>query len=191
VNTLINKGEETNLPCRRCPNNLGRHSFLKRREHNSLLLTCRLHTDTFLQPVWTGSWGWSFTCRNPTSTTLTRQSRFTSTVLRHAARMCPSSEIKSSIFCDLSPPNYKLRMRVRVVASAVSDSLRPYGLWPARFLSMGLSRQEYWRELPCPSPGDLPDPGIEPASLMSPALAGGFFTTSAAWEAQTVNLVYS
>ena len=82
-------------------------------------------------------------------------------------------------------------MRVCVVASAVSDSLRPCGLWPARFLSMGLSRQEYWRELPCPSPGDLPDPGIEPASLMSPALAGGFFTTSAAWEAQTVNLVYS
>ena len=36
----------------------------------------------------------------------------------------------------------------------------------------------------CPSPGDLPDPGIEPASLMSPSLAGGFFTTSATWEAR-------
>ena len=36
---------------------------------------------------------------------------------------------------------------------------------------MGFSRQEYWRELPCPSPGDLPDPGIEHASLASPALA--------------------
>ena len=34
-----------------------------------------------------------------------------------------------------------------------------------------------------PSSGDLPDPGIKPASLMSPALAGGFFTTSATWEA--------
>ena len=34
----------------------------------------------------------------------------------------------------------------------------------------------------CPPPGDLPDPGIEPTSLMSPALAGGFFTTSAMWE---------
>ena len=56
---------------------------------------------------------------------------------------------------------------------------------------MGLSRQEYWRELPCPSPGDLADPGIEPVSLMSPALAGGFFTTSTTWEAQTVNLGYS
>ena len=41
-------------------------------------------------------------------------------------------------------------------------------------LSMGFSRQEYWSGLPFPSPGDLPDPGIVP---MSPALAGGFFTT--------------
>ena len=43
----------------------------------------------------------------------------------------------------------------------------------------GILRQEYWGGLPCPPPGDLPDPGIEPASLMSPALAGGFFTTNA------------
>ena len=43
-------------------------------------------------------------------------------------------------------------------------------------LSMGFSRQEYWSELPCPPSGDLPDPGMEPAS---PTLAGGFFTTSA------------
>ena len=50
-------------------------------------------------------------------------------------------------------------------------------------LSMGFSRQEYWSELPCPPPRDLPDPGVELASLMSPALAGGFFTTSATWEA--------
>ena len=41
-------------------------------------------------------------------------------------------------------------------------------------LSMGFSRQEYWRELPCPPLGDLSDPGIEPES---PALANGFFTT--------------
>ena len=37
---------------------------------------------------------------------------------------------------------------------------------------------------PCPSPGDLPHPGIDPASLMSPALAGGFFTASTTWETQ-------
>ena len=39
-------------------------------------------------------------------------------------------------------------------------------------LSMGFSRQEYWSGFPCPSPGDLPNPGIEPMSLMSLALAG-------------------
>ena len=45
-------------------------------------------------------------------------------------------------------------------------------------LSMGFSRQESWSELPFPPPGNLPDPGIEPKSLMSPALAGGFSTIS-------------
>ena len=49
-------------------------------------------------------------------------------------------------------------------------------------LSMGFSRQEYWSGLPCPPPGDLPNPGVEPSSLMSPALAGRFFTTNATWE---------
>ena len=45
-------------------------------------------------------------------------------------------------------------------------------------LSMGVSRQQYWNGLLFPPPGDLPDPGIEPA------LADGFFATSATWEAQ-------
>ena len=49
--------------------------------------------------------------------------------------------------------------------------------------SMGFSRQEYWSGLPFPSPGDLPDPGIEPTSLASPALAGGLLATSTTWEA--------
>ena len=52
-------------------------------------------------------------------------------------------------------------------------------------LSMGLSRQEYWSGLPCPPPGDLPNPGNEPATLISPVLAGGFFITSTTWEAPT------
>ena len=46
-------------------------------------------------------------------------------------------------------------------------------LWTVAPLFMRFSRQEYWSGLPCPSPGDLPDPGIKPRSLMSPALAGG------------------
>ena len=44
-------------------------------------------------------------------------------------------------------------------------------------LSTGFPRQEYWSGLPFPSPGDLPDPGIQLTSPSSPALAGGFFTT--------------
>ena len=48
-------------------------------------------------------------------------------------------------------------------------------------LSTGFFRQEHWGGLPFPSPGDLPDPGIK--SLTSPTLAGGFFTSSATWEA--------
>ena len=56
-------------------------------------------------------------------------------------------------------------------------------------LSMEFSRQEYWSELLFPPAGDLPDPGIEPVSLMSPALASGFFTTSATWEAHN-KLIY-
>ena len=47
-------------------------------------------------------------------------------------------------------------------------------------LSMGFSRREYWVELP--PPGYLPNPGIEPISLVSSALAGEFFTTGASWD---------
>ena len=50
-------------------------------------------------------------------------------------------------------------------------------------LFMVFSRKEYWDGLPCSPPGDLPDPGIEHASPMFPALAVSFFTTSNTWEA--------
>ena len=56
-------------------------------------------------------------------------------------------------------------------------------------LSTGFSRQEYWSGLPCPPPGDLLKPGIEPTSFTSPALASGFFTASTTWEAH--NITYS
>ena len=58
-------------------------------------------------------------------------------------------------------------------------------------LSMGFFRQEHWSGLPCPPPGDLPNPEIRPESLISPALAGGFLTTSAIWEAQKILLFLS
>ena len=68
--------------------------------------------------------------------------------------------------------------------SVMSDSFAtPWTVALQTPLSMGFSRQEYWSGLPCPPPGDLPNPGIEAMSLTSPTLAGRFFTTSAAWEA--------
>ena len=67
------------------------------------------------------------------------------------------------------------------VHSVVPDSATP---WIARqaSLSIGFSRQEYWSGLLLPTQGALPDPGIKPASLACPVLAGGFFTTSSTWE---------
>ena len=67
--------------------------------------------------------------------------------------------------------------------SSVSNSAT---LWTAACqvpLSMGFSRQECWSGLPWPPSGDLPNPGIEPTFLRSPALAGRFFTTGDNWEA--------
>ena len=54
-------------------------------------------------------------------------------------------------------------------------------------LSMGFFRQEYWSGLPCPASKDLVSPRTEPTSLMSPAFAGRFFTTSTTWEAHYID----
>ena len=64
-------------------------------------------------------------------------------------------------------------------SSVVSNSLQPHGSPDQAPLSMGFPRQEYWNGLSFPSPGDLPDAGIEPATFVAPALAGGFFPISA------------
>ena len=53
---------------------------------------------------------------------------------------------------------------------------------------MGFSRRKYWSGLPCLPPGDIPEPGIEPTSLMSPALAGRLFTTSTTQKAHWLSL---
>ena len=59
----------------------------------------------------------------------------------------------------------------------MSDSGTPRTVELQALLPMGLSRQEYWSGLPCPSPGDLSKPGIKPASPCSSCIAGKFFTT--------------
>ena len=69
----------------------------------------------------------------------------------------------------------------------MSNSLQPHGLYIAHQapLSMKFSKQEFWSRLPFPSPGDLPDPGIERASLTSPALGGRFFISCTTWKTPT------
>ena len=62
-----------------------------------------------------------------------------------------------------------------VVAKSRQTLATPWTVARQATLSKGVPRQEYWSGLPVPSPGNLPDPGIEP---MSPALVGGFFTTA-------------
>ena len=61
--------------------------------------------------------------------------------------------------------------------TGVTNSVTPRTVARQAPLSMEFSRQEYWSGLPCTPPGDLPNPGIELMSLVSLALAGGFFIT--------------
>ena len=70
-----------------------------------------------------------------------------------------------------------------LVAKSCLTLLRCHGVALLTPLSVGFPRQESRNGLPFSPPGDLPDPGIEPESPVFPALAGGFLTTSATWEA--------
>ena len=90
----------------------------------------------------------------------------------------------------------KVCLRAFSVASVVFSSVTPWTVTHQAPLSVGFSRQEYWNWLPRPPPRDLPDPGIEPGSLTSPAVVDcflSFFSTSTtSWEApKLVNVLYS
>ena len=89
-----------------------------------------------------------------------------------------SREKKQKIFNDMHV--------CMLVTSVVFHSLWPCTITYQAPLSMGFSRQEYWSGLPCPPPGDLPNPGIKPMSLMSPMLAGNIFTNTITWEVPSV-----
>ena len=73
-------------------------------------------------------------------------------------------------------------MRARVLGCA-RLSATPWAVAGQAPLSTGFSRQEHWSGPPFPPPGGLPDPGLKPTSLASPAVAGRRFTTGATWEA--------
>ena len=81
-----------------------------------------------------------------------------------------------------SSPHWQLGVSFSLTVVLVTQScptlVTPWTVARQAPLSMGFSRQEYWTGLPFPPPGNLPNPGIEPVSLASPALASGFFTTA-------------
>ena len=86
-------------------------------------------------------------------------------------------------FNEVCTPQVWCRMCMCSAVQSCPTLCAPWTIAHQVPLSMALSKQEYWHGLPFLSPGDLPDPGIEPASLVSPALAGRFLTTSATWQA--------
>ena len=104
--------------------------------------------------------------------------------LRKTFNLCdqrfPIGEMENCLLLIKLSLSYKIVVIVVQSLSCVSFVM-PWTLAYQASLSMEFPKQEYWSGLSFPSPEDHPDPGIEPAS---PALAGGFFTTSTACEAQ-------
>ena len=91
------------------------------------------------------------------------------------------SELHLHVYTD---DGTRLIVRVPTIDLTAAERENLATPWTAAYqasLSMGFSRQEHWSGLPCLPPGDIPNPGIEPMSLISPALAGRFFTTSTTW----------
>ena len=92
-------------------------------------------------------------------------------------------KLKNKTSCSQRTYIHSRRMCVRLSFHRVQLFTTPWTVTPQTPLSMGFSRQESWNGLLVPSPGDFPEPGIEPASLASSALAGRFFTSWAIGEA--------
>ena len=88
----------------------------------------------------------------------------------HSVPQCPHSSLSNATVLQV--------MHVCLVVSLSCPTLQPHGLWTARLLC---SWNFPGKNTGLPFPSDLPDPEIKPASLASPEIAGGFFTTSATW----------
>ena len=98
----------------------------------------------------------------------------------------PSLQFETSLLgmvCQLPTGNNFALLRFVDCAQSCPSLLQPDGLQPRAPMPMEFSKQESWSGVPFPPPGSPPNPGMESASLASPALAGGFFTTGATWEA--------
>ena len=86
---------------------------------------------------------------------------------------------------DLNP-YFTYNLKCGCVCEVTSVAFNPCDLMdysPPGSSIHGILQTKYWNGFPCLPPGDLPDPGIKPTSLMSPALAGMFFTSRTTWEA--------
>ena len=110
----------------------------------------------------------------PLISTSTAPSLLFATIITHLA--CCNSLLPGQLASILAP-NSSFSPWCACMLSHVRLFATPWTVAHWAPLSMGFPRQEYWGGLPFPTPGDLPDPGIEPMSLESLALAGGFFTT--------------
>ena len=108
--------------------------------------------------------------------------------LDHGTRLAVSQpgQLRGFIFVFIGIFRKQLAVTIWKCQSLISLFATPWTAACHVPLSMGFPRQEYWNGLQFPSPGDLPNPGMEPPPLNSPALADEFFTTSTMGE-----LVYS
>ena len=102
-------------------------------------------------------------------------------------RESPGLYLEAPLSEGTLPPLFHSRLCV-LSCSVMSDSAAPWTVASQAPLSTEFIRQEYWSGLPFPPPQNLPNTGIKPTSLSSPALAPGFFTTSTTWEAFTLRI---
>ena len=105
----------------------------------------------------------------------------------------PASSTLACRFFTTEPPEKPIKWHVCLCAQLLNHVqlvAAPRTVAHQASLPMELARQENWSRLPFLTPEDLPDPGIEPASLVSPALAGSFFTTRATWKPFNISLLW-
>ena len=93
---------------------------------------------------------------------------------RHRGEQCKGPEMGCVCVCVCVCVCARAHTRTRAQSFL---TVTPWTVAHQAPLFMGFSRQEYWSGSSCPPPGDLPQPGIEPTSPASPAVAGGLFTT--------------